>query len=184
MDWNHDLLNTSLGLSQLSYPDSSECAAEFTSVIWTRLESEVWCHHSKCVISLPYCQKTDDMQWNVSHAQPCSREKLSTTRIHPGMCKCQCNILHPALINKEIFTGVKGPNIYPKTSALHMTLYHRHSFAWQKNPTVIQTHCWLRNNSDAIFSEINNWLTWIWQRQGIQKPCRRVVAPTSTTRLG
>jgi len=54
-----------LGRSNAWLSSGWACTAAFTSVAWTRLQSESWHHHHfRCVIHLSYSQKTDDVQWN------------------------------------------------------------------------------------------------------------------------
>lgn len=88
-------LHSRLVLSQGQLGWGCVHTAAFTSMIWTRLKSEVWCHHcAKRIICLPCSQMTENMQWNASNTQPYSRAKPSTACIPPGTAKCKRNIPH------------------------------------------------------------------------------------------
>ena len=60
----------------------------------------------------PLLQTADDVQWNASHAQPCSGRELSVARFHPGMAKCKHSSLRSTWAQPGNFYTCKWPHYY------------------------------------------------------------------------
>lgn len=124
-------------------------AVAFTSAI-TTLDLDIWHHYPSSTLSVTVLpdhsslfKTADDVQWNVSCTQPCSRDELSTAHIHSQVPK----IIHQRKWLQYIVLGMTAGFLLIKTFWVMCKESTRKS---QYNATfaglalaMLKTHCFV-----------------------------------------